>query len=36
MSARGTRTVTAIIDPDNWVRESNEANNKTMANVYIK
>lgn len=35
-SARGTRTITAIVDPDNWVSESNEANNKMMATVTIK
>jgi hypothetical protein len=35
-SARGPHTVTAIVDPDNWVPESNEANNKTMANLTLK
>ena len=34
--AKGTHTITAVVDPDNWVSESNEANNKAAASVYIK
>jgi hypothetical protein len=33
--APGTHTITAIVDPDNWVPESNESNNKTVVNVTI-
>jgi hypothetical protein len=33
--AVGTHTITAIVDPDNWVPESIESNNKTVANVTI-
>jgi subtilase family serine protease len=32
---RGTHTITAIVDPDNWVSESNEGNNKTMATITL-
>jgi hypothetical protein len=34
--AHGTHTITAVVDPENWVPESNEANNKAAASVYIK
>jgi subtilase family serine protease len=33
---RGTHVITAIADPLNTVSESDEANNKTQASVYIK
>jgi hypothetical protein len=33
--APGSHTITAIVDPDNWVPESNESNNKTVVNVTI-
>jgi hypothetical protein len=32
-ASAGTHTITAIVDPSNWVSESNESNNKTTSPV---
>jgi hypothetical protein len=34
--ALGTHTITAVVDPDNWVQEANEANNKAVGTIIIK
>jgi subtilase family serine protease len=35
-AALGTHTITAIVDPDNWVPEASEANNKAVGTITIK
>jgi subtilase family serine protease len=35
-NAKGSHLVTAVVDPANYVAESNEANNKAMSTIVFK